>query len=42
MGNFYSIKENYYFCEQSENVNLNLQNFDVPFRGLVVAPYGCG
>ena len=42
MENFYTKKEVKKYCIQGENPNYDLHNFDVPFRGLVIAPSGSG
>ena len=42
MENFYNKKEVKKYCVKGENPNYDLHNFDVPFRGLVVAPSGSG
>jgi hypothetical protein len=42
MENFYNKKEVKKYCIKGENPNYDLHNFDVPFRGLCVAPSGSG
>ena len=42
MENFYNKKEVKKYCVKGENPNYDLHNFDVPFRGLVIAPSGSG
>ena len=42
MENFYTKKDVSKYCQKSENPNYNLHNFEIPFRGLVVAPSGSG
>ena len=42
MENFYNKKEVKKYCIKGENPNYDLHNFDVPFRGLVIAPSGSG
>ena len=42
MENFYNKKEVKKYCIKGENPNYDLHNFDVLFRGLVVAPSGSG
>jgi hypothetical protein len=42
MENFYTKKDVSKYCQKSENPNHNLHNFEIPFRGLVVAPSGSG
>jgi hypothetical protein len=42
MENFYNKDAVKKYCIKGENPNYDLHNFDVPFRGLVIAPSGSG
>ena len=42
MEDFYAKKEVKKYCVKTDNQNVNLHNFDTPFRALVVAPSGSG
>ena len=42
MENYYQKKEVKKYCVTGDNPNYDLHNFNIPFRGLVVAPSGSG